>query len=217
MPPKLPKSPGKQRTIASFFSPGKRAAEVIEVSDSDDEVVVVEKKPRLENGVDKGMIVAGAGDTLLTVEKVETEEKESDEALAHRLAAEWEAEDVHGSEKKLEPVSPTKKLHPMFARTQDAGPSQPQEVKPVSAVTTTPKSKEERKPTLTAARAQPVDPIDFDVDALLFRPAAVDISRWPGGRLPYSVLVGVYVQVAGTRSRLAIVRVLTKYACARLI
>jgi DNA ligase-1 len=217
MPPKRPpKSPAKQRTIASFFSPpAKRTAEVIEVSDSDDDVVLVEKRPRVENGRTEGK-GKGKGKAGVAVEVAE-EKQETDEELARRLAAEWEAEDRPSQEVKDEPEakpspnpqhgSPPKKLHPMFARAQEAGPSRPRETKPESSE---PKVKEERKPTLTATRPQPVDPIDFDSDSLLFRPAAVDISRWPAGRLPYSVLVGVYVQVAGTRSRLTIVRVLTK-------
>lgn len=54
--------------------------------------------------------------------------------------------------------------------------------------------------------------LDFDVDILMFRPevAAKRIKPWPGGRLPYEVLVQVYMAVGGTRSRLAIVRMLTK-------
>lgn len=51
---------------------------------------------------------------------------------------------------------------------------------------------------------------DFDTDPFLFRPEAVDTSHWPAGRLPYEVLVGVYLQVGGTRSRLAIVRIISK-------
>ncbi len=55
-------------------------------------------------------------------------------------------------------------------------------------------------------------PLEFDVDVLMFRPEVVArrMKPWPGGRLPYEVLVGVYVAVGGTRSRLAIVRILTK-------
>ena len=63
---------------------------------------------------------------------------------------------------------------------------------------------------ITSTSAETVEAIDFDVDQFMFRPAEVDISKWPKGRLPYSVLVGVYVQVSSTRSRLLIVRVLTK-------
>lgn len=69
----------------------------------------------------------------------------------------------------------------------------------------TPTSKE-----ITSTSAETVEAIDFDVDQFIFRPAEIDISKWPKGRLPYSVLVGVYVQVSSTQSRLLIVRVLTK-------
>ena len=63
---------------------------------------------------------------------------------------------------------------------------------------------------ISSTSTDAVEPIDFDVDAFTFRPEEVDVSKWPKGRLPYSVLVGVYVQVSSTRSRLMIVRVLTK-------
>lgn len=254
MPPKRPPTSPKKRsqpTIASFFSPPKkRAAEVVEVADSsDDEVVlidaVVAKKARVEgeerdNGV-RGTAKAYENEVTEVVKRVHgAKAEETDEALARRLAAEWEAEDRTSASQDAEvkreldaqvkheldtqvksgleatPLklsspatssSPKSKIHPMFARSQpEAGPSRLREVKSP----TTPKEKEERKPTLTAARAQRVEPIDFDSDSLLFRPDAVGISQWPQSRLPYSVLVGVYVQVASTRSRLTIVRVLTK-------
>lgn len=163
-------------------------------------------------------------------------EPETDEELARRLATEWEIEDrgsnptaIHdaamaGLERtevkpkleappgaaNLSPPTAKAKVHPMFARPQpEAGPSRLRDEKSSTAAKEV-KVKEEERKTLTAARAAPVEPIDFDLDALLFRPDTVDISRWPQGRLPYSVLVGVYVQVASTRSRLTIVRVLTK-------
>ena len=75
------------------------------------------------------------------------------------------------------------------------------DIKP--AVPSTPKG-------LIAKTTEAAEPIDFDTDAFLFRPAEIDTASWPKGRLPYSVLVGVYVQVSSTRSRLIIVRVLTK-------
>lgn len=56
-------------------------------------------------------------------------------------------------------------------------------------------------------------PLDLDTDPLTFDPRLVDVRAWSatGGRLPYEVLVeGVYLPVAGTRSRLAIGRVLCK-------
>lgn len=65
--------------------------------------------------------------------------------------------------------------------------------------------------TMTAVPASMTAPaLDFDTDPFLFRPEDVEVSHWPGGRLPYEVLVGVYLQVGGTRSRLAIVRILSK-------
>lgn len=63
---------------------------------------------------------------------------------------------------------------------------------------------------ITSTSADSVEAIDFDTDAFLFRPEDVDTSKWPKGRLPYSILVGCYVQVSSTKSRLLIVRVLTK-------
>lgn len=54
--------------------------------------------------------------------------------------------------------------------------------------------------------------LNFDVDPLMFRPEDIKVD-WAacGGRLPYEVLVeSVYLPVGGTRSRLAIGRVLTK-------
>lgn len=51
---------------------------------------------------------------------------------------------------------------------------------------------------------------NWDVDSHLFDLESGCTSGWVGGKLPYEVLVGVYVQVGGTRSRLAIVRILTK-------
>jgi len=102
-------------------------------------------------------------------------------------------------------------------------PSPEKEIKPIASIfaqpkTPSPETKPESPSTpsnsaaITSTSADPVDAIDFDVDAFLFRPAGVDVSKWPKGRLPYSVLVGVYVQVSSTRSRLTIVRVLTKCA-----
>jgi hypothetical protein len=56
-------------------------------------------------------------------------------------------------------------------------------------------------------------PLNLDTDPLIFRPQEVDTTGWRncGGRLPYEVLVeSVYLPVAGTRSRLAIGRVICK-------
>jgi DNA ligase-1 len=114
---------------------------------------------------------------------------------------------------KLEPRTasnakspPHKPVHPMFASKRAASPTPLREVKTDIKSFSSPS----KPATITTTSAEPVEPIDFDTDSFLFRPADVDVSRWPKGRLPYSVLVGVYVQVSGTRSRLTIVRVLTK-------
>jgi DNA ligase-1 len=123
-----------------------------------------------------------------------------------------ETTDASPSPKKapMTAVSPKKEksVHPMFA----AKPAPKRESETAVKRERTPiESKPlDVKPAITSTSADPVEPIDFDTDAFLFRPSAVDTSAWPKGRLPYSVLVGVYVQVSSTRSRLTIVRVLTK-------
>jgi DNA ligase-1 len=106
------------------------------------------------------------------------------------------------------PVAETKpetKVHPMFAKRRTTPPKStphPEDIKPIITPT--------KGGTITSTTAEPVEALDLDTDAFLFRPERVDTSKWPKGRLPYSILVGVYVQVSSTRSRLVIVRVLTK-------
>lgn len=63
----------------------------------------------------------------------------------------------------------------------------------------------------TCASEDSVQNIDFDRDPFAFDPSRVIATSWPKGRLPYSILVSVYVQLSSTKSRLAIVRILTKY------
>ncbi|KAJ9110669.1 hypothetical protein QFC19_001498 [Naganishia cerealis] len=93
-------------------------------------------------------------------------------------------------------------------------------VKPEQGVVKPPLPPSIRNPFDTAAAA-PAPALDFDVDPLLFDPDGVTLGpEWQacGGRLPYEVLVDrVYVPVAGTRSRLAIGRVLTNLSAAGLI
>ena len=138
------------------------------------------------------------------------------------------------------PSSPTKAKPKAMKGTNGDGPlaplfakSEPEpDIKPypgVKAEASTPmRELEDAKPDIKSAFPKPygaitstsgetVEPIDFDVDAFTFRPEEVDLCKWPKGRLPYSVLVGVYVQVSSTRSRLMIVRVLTKYARYRIL
>jgi hypothetical protein len=118
--------------------------------------------------------------------------------------------------KAISPITKPKRLQPdtskpiasIFAKRPTTPPPQ-KDIKPNVQSPSTP-SKKNTSTAITSISAEAVEPIDFDSDAFLFRPGSVDISKWPKGRLPYSVLVGVYVQVGSTRSRLTIVRVLTK-------
>lgn len=112
--------------------------------------------------------------------------------------------EVSEDKKELLPTTPNKPLASIFAKPSPNTNNKPGIPQSPS------KPKQEGPTTITSVSADSVDPIDFDVDQFLFRPAEVDTSKWPKGRLPYSVLVGVYVQVSSTRSRLLIVRVLTK-------
>lgn len=54
-------------------------------------------------------------------------------------------------------------------------------------------------------------PAQLDVDILAFQPSRdVSTAQWPGGRMPYAFLVhSAFVPISATRSRLAIVRILT--------
>lgn len=63
----------------------------------------------------------------------------------------------------------------------------------------------------TSASKDLAEKIDFDHDPFTFDPSQIAATSWPKGRLPYSILVNVYVQVSSTKSRLAIIRILTKY------
>ncbi|ORY29532.1 hypothetical protein BCR39DRAFT_532000 [Naematelia encephala] len=134
--------------------------------------------------------------------------------------AERPASPIH--ERKPSPERPipqiTKAVHPMFAKRENARTTPPRDIKPSQdspSRDTKPSQAALTSSTttggITSTSAEPVEPIDFDTDAFLFRPSEVDVSRWLKGRLPYSVLVGVYVQVSSTRSRLTIVRVLTNF------
>ena len=108
--------------------------------------------------------------------------------------------------------SKAKAVHPMFAPKPAPSPKieSGSTVKRERAASPIDMKTFDTKPAISSTSAEAVEPIDFDTDAFLFRPSLIDVSAWPKGRLPYSVLVGVYVQVSSTRSRLTIVRVLTK-------
>ncbi|KAL1410346.1 hypothetical protein Q8F55_004354 [Vanrija albida] len=200
MPPKRPAAPSTpskakkakpaQTSIASFFSPpgkakaiaadrAKREPSVVTLTDSDDEVVPIE--------------------AVLTSNHIE-----SDEMLARKLAAEWASDtpQPNGKDKaaKDEVVAVEKKpVAALFVKREPKPQSKPNPDSKPNA-----EAGPSRPTKISSTRAEPVEPIDFDTDSLLFRPDEVDVSKWPGGRLPYSILVGAYVQVSSTRSRLLI-------------
>ncbi|TXT10939.1 hypothetical protein VHUM_01690 [Vanrija humicola] len=211
MPPKraaAPSTPSKtkkakpaQTSIASFFSPpgkpkaasltadrAKREPSVVDLADSDDDVVQV-------TAVD-------------LVQQVD-----SDEVLARKLAAEWAGDEVpaNGKRKAVDEVAATEQKKPIAALFVRRETKLSLETKPKVEAKPNAEAGPSRPASISSARAEPVEPIDFDTDSLLFRPDEVDVSKWPGGRLPYSILVGAYVQVSRTRSRLLIVRVLTNF------
>lgn len=122
------------------------------------------------------------------------------------------------SKVKLEPLKPNKKpktpLASIFDKPILPRPLLPSE-KPVEPKIDTKPNIFGIKPKAAFPATVPIEPFVFDVDAFKFDPhdpAVVEKvnKQWPGGRLPYAVLVGIYVQVSATRSRLLIVRLLTK-------
>ena len=221
-PKKASKSKSGQTSINNFFaSPSKpknneqkkRSTSVISIIDSDDELppqdVVMtggddEKVAReLQEKFDTERIAVspdkGKGREIV-------EEDDDDDGI------EIVKEEVHVKKEGINGSS-SSKVHPMFAPAPVKTPTKPKQ----EPGTTTVKAEPGTGTTngspakITTSSAEAVEPIDFDIDQFLFRPSEVDVSKWPKGRLPYSVLVGVYVQVSSTRSRLLIVRVLTKY------
>ena len=220
-PKKSTKSKAGQTSIDNFFaspskpkSEKKRSTSVISFVDSDDELPA-------QDGI------TGGDDEKVARElqqKFDTEQipTSPDKGKAKQVVLEEDDEDgieivkeeVHVKKEGINGSS-SSKVHPMFAPPSDVKtPTKPKNglEATVKAEPGTVNGSENGSPAkITTSSAEAVDPIDFDVDQFLFRPAEIDISKWPKGRLPYSVLVGVYVQVSSTRSRLLIVRVLTKY------
>jgi DNA ligase-1 len=217
-------SPTKPKTPSKLVARG-RENSVIDFIDSDeDDGGAGEISAVKVSGTDKG--------------KGKGKEVEGDEQLARKLAEQWADEfsvkdeprlsmdedeivlleapasspGINGSSSSKRPANPIpandkpKPVASIFAKPEPSTPKKLHQtiadVKPLLSPS---------KPTaITTSSSESVEPIDFDTDAFLFRPQDVDTSKWPKGRLPYSILVGVYVQVSSTRSRLIIVRVLTK-------
>jgi DNA ligase-1 len=210
-PKKSTKSKAGQTSIDNFFaSPSKpkigdghkkRSTSVISIIDSDDELPAQDDELPAQDDEKLARELQEKFDT----ERSPGVELEEDDGI------EIVKEEVHVKKEGINGSS-SSKVHPMFAPASAPISKTPTKAKftgtESAAVKTEPGNGSPAK--ITTSSAEAVDPIDFDIDQFLFRPSEVDISTWPKGRLPYSVLVGVYVQVSSTRSRLLIVRVLTK-------
>jgi hypothetical protein len=221
-PKKSSKHKPAQTSIDNFFtSPSKsrntglkRETSVISIIDSDDDIILT--------GGDDEKVARELQERFDTGRAHESKDKGKAKEIEPKLKVDEEddgielvQEEVHAKKEGINGSS-SSKVHPMFApSTSVKTPTKP---KPDTDTKNqqSPQIKLEngngnRSPAkITTSSAEAVEPIDFDVDQFIFRPAEIDCSRWPKGRLPYSVLVGVYVQVSSTRSRLLIVRVLTK-------
>jgi len=222
-PRKAVKSKSGQTSINNFFaSPSKpkigdqkkRSTSVISIIDSDDELPP------------QDVVITGGDDEKVArelQEKFDTEVKavSPDKGKGREIVQEDDDDDdgieivkeeVHVKKEGINGSS-SSKVHPMFAPVPVKTPIKPEKEPGTTVVKAEPgNGTSNGSPAkITTSSAEAVEPIDFDVDQFLFRPSEVDVSKWPKGRLPYSVLVGVYVQVSSTRSRLLIVRVLTKY------
>ena len=212
-PKKSSKHKPAQTSIDNFFtSPSKprnngskRETSVISIVDSDDEKVARELQERFDTEREQDIKDKGKAKEIEL--KLEVDEEDDGVELVK--------EEVHVKKEGINGSS-SSKVHPMFAPTTTVNTPTKPKPEPGSKYQQSPQIKLEngngnRSPAkITTTSAEAVEPIDFDVDQFIFRPADIDVSRWPKGRLPYSVLVGVYVQVSSTRSRLLIVRVLTK-------
>lgn len=196
MPPKK-KPPTSQTSLNTFFATpkkpaaGKAEAEIIEL-DSEDEVIMLDgpstskqpKKEPLAQGKGKG-------------------KRPRDQLTPER-------------DPLFVPSTPSRKRPAQMVSLQS--PHQNGESSHVKAELVKPEPGEKTQPVEKPRNPfdKPVPKekqvLDFDVDPLTFRPEEVQVD-WAacGGRLPYEVLVeSVYLPVGGTRSRLAIGRVLTK-------
>jgi len=220
-PRKASKTKSGQTSINNFFaSPSKpkigdqkkRSTSVISIIDSDDELppqdvvitggddekVARELQERFDTERKAVSPIKGKGKEI-----VEQDEDDDD-------GIEIVKEEVHVKKEGINGSS-SSKVHPMFAPAPVKTPTKPKQESGTTTVKAEPGTSNGSPAKITTSSAEAVEPIDFDVDQFLFKPSDVDVSKWPKGRLPYSVLVGVYVQVSSTRSRLLIVRVLTKY------
>lgn len=202
--PQTPKSSG-QPTLASFFNKPPAT-------------------PSSAKALDKGKGRAPAADVIELLDSSDDEleatpvarKGETDEQMARRLAGEEQAR--VGSGVGSSSSAKKRKLDQAGLESDEsvAGPSSTTRTTSAQLpAARTPKKERTTAFGLKSAAASSVSSVpvfpDLDVDPLLFQPEAVDVSAWPGGRVPYAfvVLTG-FVPVAATRKRLAKIRILTK-------
>jgi DNA ligase-1 len=202
-------SPSKQRNGNGNGQIPKRETSVISIADSDDDLPLSATADEtiareLQDRYDVEVLSKDKGKAKLLELADADDEDDGIEIIQEEVNVKQEG--INGSS--------SSKVHPMFAPAPSRVKTPPKDIKPkLESSPPLVEVKPELKGSpakITTNSAEAVEPIDFNVDQFIFRPGDVDVSRWPKGRLPYSVLVGVYVQVSSTRSRLLIVRVLTK-------
>ncbi|WVQ78765.1 hypothetical protein IAT38_000856 [Cryptococcus sp. DSM 104549] len=227
-----------QTSIASFFaSPSKpkppattsaRNNGVITIDDSDEEVV---RETSVDGGADADEVLArklaaewakedGAGGSVAVVKSASAA---SPADKGKGKAAPIETITIEDDGNEDDDVQAVDAPHVVINGSSSSSHTLPRAkpVKPANAVNAVkaeqdikpafPSPSKGKAPAITSTAAESVAPIDFDMDPFVFSPAEIDASQWPKGRLPYSILVGVYVQVSSTRSRLAIIRILTNF------
>ncbi|KAK4685691.1 DNA ligase 1, partial [Tremellales sp. Uapishka_1] len=208
------KTKAAQPSIASFFiSPKKESSNaVIDFVDSDDEEAETDGVMAKRLAEEWKQVEKGKGKAKQEV-KVEVEVVDDDIVEIERPDTKLGINGSSSSTRSLSPKREPKPVASIFAPAKAsveltspaAGPTTPKKEVKAESHPFTPQS------TIASTHVDSCEPIDFDTDAFRFRPSDIDTSHWPKGRLPYSILVGVYVQVSSTRSRLTIVRVLTNF------
>lgn len=222
-PKKLPAA--GQSTLNSFFakppsssklasiSKGKSKAKALKDDDvidlvSDDEIAV-----RAET--DEEMAVRLGREELEAAGKGGAGKKRKVEVVEDDLpVASSSVGPSHSVKKKEDSVSaapPKKKAFPMFNKAGSSSTPSPTALPSASPSPSKPSPSKKAAPsTLTAPLPLPVYS-DLDVDPLLFDPASVDVSSWPGGRVTYAFLVeSGFVKISATKKRLVIGRILAK-------
>ncbi|WVQ74491.1 hypothetical protein IAR50_004092 [Cryptococcus sp. DSM 104548] len=199
-PAKKSKGPSgnQQQTLASFFaSPSKTGAskpndsEIITIDDSDDDTSPVPPTKKLAAAKELSRKQAASSS------KPKSEDTQP-ERVSDKISSSNEPINLLGDEDE--------EIKPFAESSRRTHPSNPSASVPKKKTPAFPKTT-----VVASENGDTVHPLEFDSDPFTFLPSSIDTTHWPKGRLPYSILVGVYVQVSGTRSRLAIIRIITNF------